>query len=652
MQSILDKYKKMKKIWLIILWLFMLSFSWNITRANNEYEYKNLDITANVLNDWTIDVIESFTADFFVNKHWIIRSIPLNYNVWWKDFHIEISDINVQWKNFTTNQYDWNIEIKIWDADVTLIWEQDYPISYSTYGLIRNFSWMGYAELYWNLVGYDFDTNINKIKAEIILPKTYTWFTKDDFLITTDWNSKTIDWFEWTVDWSSWDRIIITYDKWLWAYHWITLTIKFPNDFFQFDHDRQAGLIIDINKVQAEQYNENKQSSMKQFKKDVIMLFVFLFWILLYLLNKYYKKHVPFIIQYDPPKWISPSEVSILYNNKITPSCISSLICKWACEGRITIKHERERSLFFHSNNIKITEWSNFRGLWQQDNKCPTYELLCRHYLFDWLSETTLPNHKFSKNLIEINKKLLEHCKNEDLVKKNILWTTIAWFLIFVSIPLFPFLPIMITMFLYNNLNTIINLFRLLINWSIINQYWNIDNLIRSNAFTWILCWILMALIFSISIIYIFKSFSKLWNYEKLSITNKWKEKLSEIYWYKKFIESCEEPQLRKFIEEDPDYINKVLPYAVALWLETRLIKATTPIYQEIWYNFDWYDWNLTTLTSAMNSISDSFHEYSESINWSNYSSDSWFSSWSSFDSGWSSFSSWWGWWWWGWSSR
>ena len=72
MQSILDKYKKMKKIWLIILWLFMLSFSWNITRANNEYEYKNLDITANVLNDWTIDVIENFTADFFVNKHWII----------------------------------------------------------------------------------------------------------------------------------------------------------------------------------------------------------------------------------------------------------------------------------------------------------------------------------------------------------------------------------------------------------------------------------------------------------------------------------------------------------------------------------------------------------------------------------------------------
>jgi hypothetical protein len=33
---------------------------------------------------------------------------------------------------------------------------------------------MGYAELYWNLVGYDFDTNIKNVKAEIFLPKTYT----------------------------------------------------------------------------------------------------------------------------------------------------------------------------------------------------------------------------------------------------------------------------------------------------------------------------------------------------------------------------------------------------------------------------------------------------------------------------------------------
>ena len=232
----------MKKFWLFILWLLSLSFAWNLTRANNEYEYTNLDITANILSDGTINIKEDFTANFFVNKHWIIRDIPLNYSVWWKDFHIEVSNINVDWKKFTTSKNNWNIEIKIWDANRTLIWEQDYPISYSTYGLIRNFSWMWYAELYWNLVGYQFDTNINKVRAELILPKTYTWFTADDFLITTDGTTKTIDWFGWTVDWGRWNKIIITYDKWLSAFQGITLAIKFPNNYFEFDHEKQASL--------------------------------------------------------------------------------------------------------------------------------------------------------------------------------------------------------------------------------------------------------------------------------------------------------------------------------------------------------------------------------------------------------------------------
>jgi hypothetical protein len=40
-----------------------------------------LDITANILNDGTINVEEDFTANFFVSKHGIIRDIPLNYSV-------------------------------------------------------------------------------------------------------------------------------------------------------------------------------------------------------------------------------------------------------------------------------------------------------------------------------------------------------------------------------------------------------------------------------------------------------------------------------------------------------------------------------------------------------------------------------------------
>ena len=153
---------------ILLFWLILIT--WGFSYAK-DYEYKNLDIQADVRIDWTIDVRETFTANFLERKHWIIRNIPLNYDVDWYKFHINIDRIVVDSHNYNVISNWDNIDIKIWDANKTVIWNQIYPISYSTYGLIRNFSWMWYAELYWNLVWYDFDTNIDSVKAEIRLPK-------------------------------------------------------------------------------------------------------------------------------------------------------------------------------------------------------------------------------------------------------------------------------------------------------------------------------------------------------------------------------------------------------------------------------------------------------------------------------------------------
>ena len=199
----------------------------NQIKWNPEYYYENLEITASVWMDWKVDVLENFTANFNVNKHGIIRTIPLSNK--------NIDAINVEWKIFSTSNEWENINIKIWDADKFVKWIQNYPISYKIDWLIKNNKNSGNPELYWNLVWYDFDTNINNVKAEIILPRIYTWFTNEDFSITTDWTSKSVSQFKWKIDRSRWDKIIITYDKWLSAYEWITLSIKFPKDYFNPD---------------------------------------------------------------------------------------------------------------------------------------------------------------------------------------------------------------------------------------------------------------------------------------------------------------------------------------------------------------------------------------------------------------------------------
>lgn len=606
----------MKKICLLILWLISLSFAWNLTRANSEYEYTNLDITANILSDGTINVKEDFTANFFVSKHWIIRDIPLNYSVWWKKFHIEVSNIDVQWKKFTTSTNDGNIKIKIWDADRTVIWEQNYPISYSTYGLIRNFSWMWYAELYWNLVGYDFDTNINKVRAELILPKIYTWFTADDFLITTDWTAKTIDKFAWTVDWSQWDRIIITYNKWLSAYHGITLAIKFPNNYFTFDHNRQAGLVGHKNSQQTYHLNTYNTSSNDGWMP--VFLFISIVLILTILWNLPTKKshkinlnewklawkfaeQFPVIVQYEPPKWLNSAEVWLLLhrNNQYSRAKdLFSLIYKWAAEWLITIEPR--------TNPKKGKIWNINIG--QQVKKF--FNLKSNNYEkkveYDWILVTKKNNipslyPEYEKNLF------YWFATNSIIFKNNYLF----WYSLYKEFDDD-----------WNYLYTPKRLYEDLSNYASDLENYCIEKWWKKHRS-------------------LFSVFTK-------PETEQWAKIISHILWYREFLAKCDENKLRLFLQQDPFYFDKILPYAIVFWLETELVKKIMPIMKEMDISSNIYSWDLLVLSETFSDISSSLHSYSTS---SSYSSGSWWDSWSSFDSGWSDFSSGWGGWWWGWSS-
>ena len=634
---LLKFYKqKMKKIWLFILWLCSIFLAWNFTQAK-DYEYTNLDITANILVDGTIDVKEDFTADFFVSKHGIIRDIPLNYSVWWKDFHIEISDINVKWKTYSTSQSNWNIEIKIWDADRTVIWKQNYPISYRTYWLIKNFSWMWYAELYWNLVWYDFDTNINKVKAELILPKAYTWFTKDDFLITTDWKSKTIDWFNWTVDWSKWNKIIITYDKKLSAKHGITLAIKFPNNYFEFNHDRQAGLVWHVWTTRTNTNSSNTSSfKIKDSRALVIAIGgLCVLWFVLYLIWKIFRRlgslvtkayisiielkyksgwylhwsfarKYPVIVQYEPPKWLDSAEVWLLLHRRSDWISLSSLIYKWIWEWLISVSIQNGKSKTYTIKKIKDIS-----------SAAKNYENSFRFSIFG--EKDTVKISEDKKLKIEPCLNVLERywCKKwwlkEKKTKKIISSNAIIYIIIFFLVALLFIIP---------------SMFKLIIG-------------------LWIFTYCFPGLLLLMDI--------KIPKFKKLKLTESGAELVSKILWYREFLKSCDENKLKTFLEQDPLYFDKILPYAVVFGIETELIEKVHKVMDELWLTsqmnyIELGDLGDTLLTLARYSTplesSKEFSNFYDSI--SSYSSDSWFSSGSSFSWWWGWFSSWWGGGWWG----
>jgi hypothetical protein len=78
-------------------------------------------------------------------------------------------------------------------------------------------------------------------------------------------------------------------------------------------------------------------------------------------------------------------------------------------------------------------------------------------------------------------------------------------------------------------------------------------------------------------------------------------------------------------LQQDPLYFDKILPYAVAFWLDTELIKKIEPIMQEMNIHSTWYDWDLHSMTTINNIISSSATHYSAPQSPS-YSSGGWFS--------------------------
>lgn len=608
----------MKKFLLSILTLWITLIIWNFSYAK-DYEYKNLDIKADINIDGTINVKETFDTYFSARKHWIIRIIPLNYDVEWKYFHIDISDVKVEWSPYTTNRNGWDYEIKIWDAHKTIIWEQFYPISYKVYWLIRNFSWLWYSELYRNLVWNDFDTNIDSVKAEINLPKV-NFFKSSDFLITVDWKETSVWKFAGSVDWSAWDKIVIKYDKTLSAWKWITLAVKFPNDYFTFDHSKQESLIWHI----WESNNTKNNSSNSGW---FILPFLFGIWIVFAFIFSFFskeessikkseiedelsKKH-PIVVRYNPPEWINCAEAWMLYNCILEPKDLTSLLYKRAVEWFISISLE-------YDWDFEKKEWFIITKLKDIDESYPQYEKDFFNSIVPWEINWKKHVHTASKFDVTWSLKSLRN------YGKTKWWITFSYF---------SFLKTLIRIFIILALIVLITLINKISRWN-------------SEAIIFVI--LIFILIVSIN----------WWDgptQKKISLTQEWEDIALRVIWYAHFIKTCDENKLRLFLQQDPTFFDKTLPYAVAFWFESLFIKKITPVLQELDIRPSWFNWNVSETDSISRTIREinrreALRRAREREHHSSYSSSSWFSSWSSFSSGWGSFSS--GWWWGGWGSR
>ena len=243
-------------------------------------------------------------------------------------------------------------------------------------------------------------------------------------------------------------------------------------------------------------------------------------------LSKKFGNKYPVVIQYTPPKGINSAEAWLLYNCKVEPTDLTSLIYQWAYDWLLEIL---DWDVSDDSVDIEKVVLKKIKDI-PKDR--PFFEKEMFNSIFMWDKDL---------KVISSSNQLKYALFLEDL---EIHWIQKWWFE-----------KIKITMFIKV-------LYVLLVVSTVISVFMGVK------------LFIFLILLLVLASWYIFGT----WN---VQLTDKWAELASHVIWYRKFIKDCDESQIKWLLKEDPLFVDKSLPYAIAFWLESQFIKKTTPLVED-----------------------------------------------------------------------
>lgn len=307
------------------------------TSSDSEYTLNSYDINIVVNKNNTLNVTEKIGAYFNVEKHGIFRKIPLRNNVTRLDGttsknRVKIRNIKVN-DNYSLSTEDGYKVIKIGDSNKTLTGQKNYKISY-LYNLGRD-SGKKYDELYFNLIGSEWDTSISNITFTIKMPKEFdssklgfssgTVGSTNSSKVTYNVNKNTITG---------------RYNGTLNSGEALTVRLELPEGYFE-----GASLNIGLTSILS-------------------IVLPLLFVLITYLLwNKFGKgKRVIETVEFYPPQGFNSAEVGFLYKGKVEDEDVISLLIYLANKGYIKIVEIEERYLFSTSKKFKIIKQKEYDG--------------------------------------------------------------------------------------------------------------------------------------------------------------------------------------------------------------------------------------------------------------------------------------------------
>lgn len=337
----MKKYiNKLKPVSLFIFGLSLLIFPIKIQALDDNgslgYTINGYNINIIVNENNTLNITEKINVYFYTDKHGIIRKIPLKNKVIRLDGttsknRANISDVKVndKYKLSTPNGYK---AIKIGDANKTLRGQKSYEISY-LYNLGRD-TGKGYDELYFNLIGDEWDTSISNITFTIKMPKAFN-SSKLGFSSGTVGSTDSSK-ITYSIDGNT---IIGSYNGTLNEGEALTVRLELPEGYF-------VGTSLNVD-----------------FLAILTLTIPILFVLIAYLLWSKYRNDEQIIetVEFYPPQGFNSLEIGFLYKGIANNKDVTSLIIYLANKGYIKI-FEVESSSSPTEKSFKLTKLKEYDG--------------------------------------------------------------------------------------------------------------------------------------------------------------------------------------------------------------------------------------------------------------------------------------------------
>lgn len=553
------------------------STSSNITPSESgrydsyDYVIDKYDVNIVVNEDNTFDITETITAYFNVAKHGIYRKIPLKNKIVRLDGtsstnRAKVSNLSVD-NTYEVSKSSGVYNIQLGDPNRTITGEHTYTIKY-TYNIGKD-PIKDYDELYYNIIGDEWDTVIGNVTFSVTMPKEFD-------------SSK--------LGFSSGAKGSIANNNILYNVSGNTIT-------GHYNEILNPGEALTIRTELPEGYFDKATNNVtaQDYLIYIVPIVGLIISTILWLIYGRDKKVVE-TLEFYPPEGFNSLEVGFLYKGKADNTDVTSLLIYLANKGYIQIAEINEKLLFSKGQSFKITKLKDYDG----NN---INERLFLEGLFKTSSKEVNLSELYNSFYITVNKILsnINNKENKQKIfekkasskKKYIILMMLFSYILITSIPIinysnpeilifaliFPGIGFTVLFnFVFENSNTFTKIFGLI--WGLLfgGIPWLtmvLPVIVQDNIY---LIGYLIGLVCLVGMAICLKFISKRTPYGL--------EILGKLKGFKTYLETAEKDKLETMVMQNPNYFYDILPYTYVLGVSDKWIKKFETITMQApnWY--------------------------------------------------------------------